>query len=175
MESNTIHISTKQIIVAISALLVVTLCIFLLNTFDDKRKFEQFTQINMQINNSRYVTLLGKLSNNFDSNDTINLKRIKESLFNLNRDYIESNNTELILYRDSYYYIIDNYPIYKQQSLFDKKESLDLKSSKGINYLISKKNVNHEKLYELINEERYINCIVKVDDSSFLKASKYRN
>ena len=108
--------------------------IYVLNKIDDKRKYEQFLELNEKTKASFHLQILDSLTYQFDMNDSIRKDNIREQLNLLPRDVTEINTCELIIPGDDKIHVIKSYR----------------RNDKTVNYLPKKQ----EQLIQLLNKPK---------------------
>jgi len=173
--SNSVTFTKQQIIIAFFVMCFLIALIFGLNHLDAERKYNQFIQLKTKVELSKYPRLFENLTNSIDINDTIKLKEIRSALQLINQDFQEIHYAELWIKHKGSFYLIEQHQYYDRINSFFNKEVLSQKTEKRIDYLNEKENYNDRDFFELMNENKSLNLMLKVSNNTFLSVSRYRN
>tara|TARA_A100000171_G_C2094788_1_gene126460 strand:- start:119 stop:643 length:525 start_codon:yes stop_codon:yes gene_type:complete len=174
MNDKTIHLSPKVLIITGVIIVSVILTIIALNSYDNSRRFKQFSHLHDVVQNSAYPERLNKLTEGFVPSDTTKIRTIKEALGMLNRDYEEVDYSELIIKGDSLFHLISGAQNYRNSYLIDNELILSKDISSYLKYLENNEEKNMKKAFS-ISKDQYTNkVVIKINEKTYLYFAQYR-
>jgi len=168
MGDKSLNISTKTItLIGISVLLIV-FAIVILNSYNYKRKYSQFQELNKIVVNSDYLQRFNSLRKNFSAKDTLQIKSIKENLGLLVRDYDEIDYSKIIIKNDSLYHTISSFQYYNKNSLMDSSFFLPKGDSEFIQFIDSTEAFDLKEMFLLSKDKTNNELMMKINTHSYL-------
>lgn len=170
MKSNndSFQVSIKSIIVLVLIISGFIASFFLFDNISEKRKFNQFIELNTKTTNSIHLEKLKELTARFDLNDTVVVSYLDEQLGLLREDVNEINSCELLIPISDGFVKINGYDTkYEKVNTlpFDERqviELLDMNKQKGL----------VEQIYKITKSDHLFWTMIKVENC-YLKTSRY--
>jgi hypothetical protein len=174
MDDKSVNISPKILIWIGISVIVIVIAIIFLNSYNDKRKYSQFENLNNIVVNSAYLNRFNSMTANFSPKDTLQIKSIKENLGLLRRDYDEIDYAKIVIKKDSFYHTISSFQNYRKNLLMDNDFYLPKDVSKFIKLIEDNDKVDLKEMY-LLSKDKVDNGIMfKINNHSYLFVEQNR-
>jgi hypothetical protein len=170
MQGTDLNINFKVIKNILICCLLIACCVFILNQVDNRKKYQQFIELNSFLKNSKKVFEIQQLINDSLVNSKQQVDKVCSIMNSLKNDIRKFDDCELYIKKNERYYQI-NYRRNYENNVWANMKELEFLPSTEIENVVDLLDKNTdtplEDIYGITKNRNYIWTIIKLKDAYF--------